>query len=262
MTPPPLPVPIPAFTDNYLWLLQRGRHALVVDPGEAGGISDYLQRHQLQLAAILLTHHHADHTGGVAALRREWPQAEVWGPADNRMPAAIHTVGHGDQVDLQTMGLQFQVIAVPGHTLSHIAYFAAAETPPLLFCGDTLFSIGCGRLFEGTPQQMQQSLDRFAALPAATLAFPAHEYTLANCRFALAVEPDNRALHTYHEQAQQRRQAQQPTLPTTLATELQCNPFMRTREPTVIAAAQQREPGCGEQPGDVMGVIRRWKDAF
>lgn len=260
--PAGLPAGIPAFDDNYLWLLSHQGLALVVDPGDAVAVNRYLEQNQLELVAILLTHHHPDHIGGVDALRQRWPQVAVYGPADERMPEDIQVVADGAQVELPQLDVTFQVIATPGHTLSHLVYYGNHQGQHLLFCGDTLFSVGCGRLFEGTPEQMQASLDRLTSLPDETWAFPAHEYTQSNCRFALAVEPANQDLQAYSEAVASARAADRPTLPTTLALERRCNPFMRTREPEVIAAAQAREPGCGDTPAQVMGVIRRWKDQF
>lgn len=252
------PAPIPAFYDNYLWLLAVNGQAIVVDPGAAQPVLDYLRQHGLHLAGILLTHHHADHIGGVKRIIDEFNDVPVWGPDDSRIPAQARTVGQGDRVRIDSMGLNLQVLAVPGHTRSHIAYYGH----DLLFCGDTLFSVGCGRLFEGTPGQMQESLDKLAALPSHTRVYAAHEYTQDNCRFALQVEPDNPALLEYADRVQKNRQANRPTLPSTIGRELACNPFMRSREPSVIAAAQQREPVCGDEPAAVLGVIRRWKDRF
>jgi len=257
-----LPVPIPAFDDNYLWLLARNGHALVVDPGDASKINEYLNAHQLKLAAIFLTHHHPDHIGGVDQLRQDWPAAKVWGPDDQRMPDHLSIVSDGDHIEVSELGLSFEVIGTPGHTLTHLAFYGESDGQPLLFCGDTLFSVGCGRLFEGTAEQMQSSLDRFAALPTQTLAFPAHEYTQANCRFALAVEPDNPDLQAFNAQVEATRADHHPTLPTSIAHELKCNPFLRTREASVVAAAQAKEPGCGSDANSVMSVIRRWKDQF
>ncbi|MEO7160988.1 MAG: hydroxyacylglutathione hydrolase, partial [Polaromonas sp.] len=190
-------IPIPAFADNYLWLLHDGKRALVVDPGDAAPVLRALKQSALQLESILVTHHHADHTGGVDALR-EATGATVYGPATERIPLPSKPLREGDTV--HALGLEFQVLDVPGHTAGHIAFYTPdMDGKPLLFCGDTLFSGGCGRLFEGTPAQMLASLDKLAALPGATRVCCTHEYTLANLRFALAVEPDNAELAAYQQ---------------------------------------------------------------
>jgi hydroxyacylglutathione hydrolase len=253
-------IPLPAFQDNYLWLLQDGQRALVVDPGEAEPVFAGLRRTAARLETILVTHHHADHTGGVAQLR-EATQAQVFGPAAETIPEPAIRVAQGDTVDV--LGLTFQVIEVPGHTSGHIAYYCPdVDGQPLLFCGDTLFSGGCGRLFEGTPAQMLASLDALAALPGNTRVCCAHEYTLANLRFAKAVEPANAELAQYTQTCEQRRAQQQPTLPSTIAQERLINPFLRTRQPAVIRAAQAFN---GADPSDetaVFAAIRQWKNDF
>ena len=250
-------IPVPAFTDNYIWLIISGRYCAVIDPGEAKPVRGVLEERDLEPCAILLTHHHHDHVGGVRSLLKEHP-VPVWGPADERMPKATHAVGEGDNVTLPELGLNLRVIDVAGHTRSHIAYYSRAEG--LLFCGDTLFSIGCGRLFEGTPEQMQQSLDKLAGLPDETLVYCAHEYTAANCRFALSVEPDNEALQQRCRDVEAMRAKNQPTLPSRLADERACNPFLRTRTPAVIAAARRHRPEVGDDPAAIFGVIRELKD--
>jgi hydroxyacylglutathione hydrolase len=208
------------------------------------------------LRHILVTHHHADHIGGVAALKQHYG-ARVWAPDDARIAAADHTCRDGDHIELDGLGLRFNVIEVPGHTRSHIAYHGHGA----LFCGDTVFSVGCGRLFEGTPEQMQVSLDRIAALPGPTQIYCAHEYTQSNCHFALAVEPHNEALRERAQQVADLRHSGKMTVPSTLEQELQVNPFMRTREPGVVEAARQRKPDASPGAG-VLGVIRAWKDSF
>jgi len=280
-------IPIPAFADNYLWLLHDSKRALVVDPGDAAPVSRYLKAHALQLESILVTHHHADHTGGVNELR-EATGAKVYGPAAERIPAPYTPLVEGDSVT--AMDLNFEVIEVPGHTSGHIAFFCAptlftscnALPPegaglarggpslrpppdmnhrPLLFCGDTLFSGGCGRLFEGTPAQMLTSLDKLAALPSDTQVCCTHEYTMSNLRFALAVEPDNRALIGYHARCAALRANGEPTLPTSIAQELLINPFLRTRQATVMAAAQRFDPAAHDD-NTVFAAIRQWKNQF
>ena len=252
-------IPLPAFDDNYLWLLHDGTKALVVDPGDAGPVLQALQQHGLQLETILVTHHHADHVGGVDALRNA-TGAKVWGPAFETIPEPVGRLAGGDSV--QAMGLQFQVLDVPGHTSGHIAYYCAdMDGAPLLFCGDTLFSGGCGRLFEGTPAQMLASLDALAKLPGNTRVCCTHEYTLSNLRFARAVEPGNQALQDYSQRCEALRAAQQPTLPSRIDTELAINPFLRTRQAAVMQAALQRDAQATDEVA-VFAAIRQWKNNF
>jgi hydroxyacylglutathione hydrolase len=255
-------VPLPAFADNYIWMLQDGSNAIVVDPGDAQPVFDALTRDKLQLAAILVTHHHPDHTGGVAALHAA-TGAPVFGPARERIPEPFKPLLHGDSAEV--LGLRFQVIDVPGHTAGHIAYFLPASQgrPPLLFCGDTLFSGGCGRLFEGTPAQMLASLDALAALPGDSRVCCAHEYTLANLRFAQAVEPGNADLTQYTAHCESLRAQGQPTLPSQLATERRINPFLRSREATVLRAVREHaELSANAAEADVFAALRPWKNDF
>jgi len=237
--------------------------AVVVDPGDAAPVLQALDKLGLTLAAILVTHHHADHVGGVRALHQA-TGAQVFGPAREEVPAPFTPVMQGDQLDL--LGQTVQVLDVPGHTAGHVAYFLPnAQPQPVLFCGDTLFSGGCGRIFEGTPAQMLASLDRLAALPAATQVCCAHEYTLSNLKFALAVEPRNPDLRTYVAQCQQLRAEGSPTLPAQLGTELQINPFLRARHPDVRhAVAQHAGLSALEQTNDVtvFAALREWKNDF
>ena len=252
-------IPLPAFSDYYLWLLHDGNNALVVDPGDAAPVRRALQERDLALCGILVTHHHADHTGGVAQLQEE-TGAVVHGPARETIPGQCRPVRGGDEVRL--LGIRWRVIDVPGHTLGHIAYFAEqVDGAPLLFCGDTLFSGGCGRIFEGTPEQMLASLDALAALPADTRVCCAHEYTLANLRFARAVDGSNVALQRYEQHCQQLRAQNRPTLPTTLATELAVNPFLRSRTPAVTQAVQAQDPSARNTLA-VFAALRQWKNDF
>ena len=254
-------LPIPAFADNYIWMLHDGKQALVVDPGQAEPVLQVLAQLGLKLQGILVTHHHADHVGGLDALRAA-TGAPVWGPAYETLPEPVTRVQGGDLVDV--LGGPWQVIDVPGHTSGHIAFFSTQAMPaPVLFCGDTLFSGGCGRLFEGTPAQMQASLDALAALPGNTLVCCAHEYTLSNLQFAQAVEPHNADLTLYLEQCQIQRDQGQPTLPSTIQTELNVNPFMRSRAADVIAAAVQHDSQTRpEEPASVLASLRQWKNVF
>ena len=228
--------PLPAFNDNYLWLAHDGKNAVVVDPGQAEPVLSTLAQRGLKLQGILVTHHHADHVGGVEAIRAA-TGAPVWGPAYESLPEPVTRVQGGDSVE--SLGGPWQVIDVPGHTSGHIAFFSTrAQSQPLLFCGDTLFSGGCGRLFEGTPAQMLDSLDRLAALPGNTRVCCTHEYTLSNLKFARAVEPGNAALLHYSSQCEALRAQNQPTLPSQMALERDINPFLRVRQSPVAQAAQ------------------------
>jgi hydroxyacylglutathione hydrolase len=271
--PPPTLLALPAFADNYLWLLHDGHDAAVVDPGDAEPVERLLDELGLRLAAILVTHHHADHIGGVERLRPRL-QGPVFGPLHERLPGppgGVQGVDHGACVEL--LGLAFEVLEVPGHTAGHIAYLQRPRADdagtareriaaaPLLFCGDTLFSAGCGRLFEGTAGQMQRSLARLAELPARTQVCCTHEYTLANLRFAAAVEPDNTAVAEHLELCTALRAHGRPTLPSTLALERRINPFLRTHEPAVIAAARA-QGAPGDDPVAVFAALREWKNRF
>ena len=251
---------LPAFSDNYIWMLHDGEQALVVDPGDAAPVLAALHDHGLKLTGILVTHHHPDHTGGVARLR-EATAATVYGPARESIPEPFVALRDGAQVSV--LGLQWGVIDVPGHTAGHIAYFASAagDEAPILFCGDTLFSAGCGRLFEGTPAQMLASLDRLSALPGDTRVCCAHEYTMANLRFALAVEPANEALVAHTQHCAALRAEHQPTLPSTIEVERRINPFLRAREAGVRAAARQRDANAQDDVA-VFAAIRQWKNEF
>ncbi len=246
---------IPAFNDNYIWLIQNNdQQAAVVDPGEAAPVLDYIRQHGLTLETVLITHHHADHTGGISELLRHNPKLNIVGPANDPVPALTHSVSGGEQFEL--FGETFVVLDLPGHTLGHIGYAGAGK----LFCGDTLFSAGCGRIFEGTPQQMFDSLNKIAALPENTDIYPAHEYTAANITFALAVEPDNRHLLDYREQVNRLRADNQPTLPTRLSQEKQVNPFLRTDEESIIRSVANRTFDTSSIA--VFTALRQWKDNF
>ncbi|MGK7294422.1 MAG: hydroxyacylglutathione hydrolase [Candidatus Wenzhouxiangella sp. M2_3B_020] len=247
---------IRAFSDNYIWALHDSRRCVIVDPGDARPALDFLADRGLELVGLLLTHHHHDHVGGVDEMRASHP-APAWGPADRRMPGDLEVVGEGDRVRIEPLGLAFDVLETPGHTTSHIAFAGHG----MLFCGDTLFSAGCGKLFEGDPPQMQDSLDKLASLPDGTRVYCAHEYTESNCRFARRVEPDNAALERRCEQVRELRSADRITLPSTIGDEKSYNPFLRTRETDVVRAARQRDPEAGASAAEVLGVIRAWKDA-
>lgn len=247
---------LPAFQDNYIWALQApdGR-TLFVDPGQAQPVFDAVAQ-GMQPAAILLTHHHDDHIGGVAELRRQWPQLPVFAPEDERIGLKCERIGEGARVSLP--GFDFAVLAVPGHTRSHVAFHGHDH----LFCGDTLFSLGCGRMFEGTPAQMLASLQRLAALPARTQVCCGHEYTLGNAAFARHVDPTNAALQRRQKEAQDMRSHSLPTVPSLLTDERACNPFLRTSAAPVIAAIAARLGRTPEDEVEVFAELRRWKDGF
>jgi hydroxyacylglutathione hydrolase len=249
--------PIPAFNDNYLWLLHDGRCAAIVDPGDAAPVARVLGERGLTLTDILVTHHHSDHLGGVTELARQY-KPRVYGPARERIPARDVALQEGDHVT--ALGTGFEVLEVPGHTNGHIAYYSPALGS--VFCGDTMFAGGCGRLFEGTPEQMVESLAKLAALPEDTRVYCAHEYTLANLRFARAVEPDNAALLAREEHCRELRARNVPTVPSTIGDERATNPFVRCDEPAVRAAAERIEPGSGASRTATFAVIRAWKNRF
>lgn len=249
--------PLPAFADNYLWTLTADGQALVVDPGDAAVVEAWLAASGLRLTHILVTHHHPDHTGGIAALRQHHG-ARVLGP-DEGIAGIDHIVHDGEQPDLGAFG-QARVLAVPGHTLGHVAYHLPDAR--LLFCGDTLFSAGCGRLFEGTPTQLYHSLARLAALPDDTLVCCTHEYTLANLRFAAEVEADNLDRVARQTEVETRRRQGLPSLPVRLDAERRYNPFLRCQVPAVVAAASAHAGRIVAPGEDCLRVLRAWKDVF
>lgn len=264
--PHPQIEPIPAFDDNYLWLIlspDRPR-ALVVDPGDAEAVQARLDVDRLSLAGILLTHHHGDHVGGVAALAARH-RCPVWGPEGEPIERVDYRLRDGDRIAPAGFGLSLEVLAVPGHTRAHIAYFSPRygdDPRPVLFCGDTLFAAGCGRLFEGTAAQMVASLDRLAGLPPETLVYCAHEYTLSNLRFALAVDPGCEVVRERHDEALRARAAGIATVPSAIAIERQTNPFLRTASPGPRAAAAAR---LGREPTDALDAftaLREWKNTY
>ena len=249
--------PVTALADNYIWLgrADDGRQALAVDPGEAAPVQAWLEAQEACLAAILLTHHHGDHTGGAAELARRH-QAPVYGPASETIAAVDHPLHGGDTVDLAGLG-EFQILNCPGHTAGHVAYLWDGY----LFCGDALFAGGCGRLFEGTAAQMHTALQRLAALPGTTQICCGHEYTLKNLEFAQRVEPDNQHTAERLEHARAARRQGRATVPAPLDEELATNPFLRVTVPSVRAAAERRAGAELDRPEDVFATLRRWKDS-
>jgi len=257
---------IKAFSDNYIWAIINNNSLALVDPGDANVCIEFIEKHQLKLGAILITHHHPDHTGGIEKLRsycqnQQWPLT-VYGPKNENIPFNNVKLVEKDTVDLADMSISLQVIDLPGHTLGHIAYFTNNSNEPSLFCGDTLFSGGCGRLFEGSPQQMLNSLTKLANLPENTKVYCAHEYTQANLKFALTVEPDNQALVDYSKRVNELRAQKQATIPTSIRVEKQVNPFLRSHEATVQASAMKFDNTPQTSAIDTFTAIRRWKDQF
>ncbi len=249
--------PLPAFEDNYLWLLEDGRNAAVVDPGDEAPVEAFLAGRGLVLAAILATHHHGDHVGGLEALARRW-DCPAFGPAGEAIAGLTRRLAEGDRITVPGLGLPLTVLEVPGHTAGHIAYVGEG----IVFCGDTLFAGGCGRLFEGTPAQMSASLAKLAALPPATRVYCAHEYTAANLRFAAAVEPGNARLAERRAKVAAQRGRGEPTVPSTIAEELATNPFLRCAEPEVVAAAGRHAGRALAGPVEVFAAVRAWKNGF
>jgi hydroxyacylglutathione hydrolase len=250
---------VPAFKDNYLWLIHDGVHAAVVDPGDAAPILAALESHKLSLVAILLTHHHADHVGGVPELLSRY-KVPVIGPRADGIDVVATPVAENDTVTVPDLSLELSVLDVPGHTRGHIAYVAREQG--WLFCGDTLFAGGCGRLFEGTPEQMVGSLAKLAALPDATKVYCAHEYTLSNLRFAREVEPNNPELIARIEREQAKRAQNMPTVPSTIGLEKATNPFLRYSNPDILHSLAQAGKISTTEPIPAFAALRTWKNSF
>ncbi len=250
-------VPIPALRDNYIWAIHARKHAVIVDPGEAEPVMRFLRTRNLGLAAILCTHHHGDHTAGIAELCEVY-NVPVYGPRAESIPGTTHPVAEGDTVDLPEAGIRLSVLDIRGHTRGHVAYLGEGN----VFCGDTLFGCGCGRLFEGTAEQLFLALQRLAHLPDTTRVYCAHEYTEANIRFALACEPGNPRLQQRAAEARAMRAAGVPTLPSTIALEKATNPFLRCTQPEIVGAARQFGGAAASDELSVFAALREWKNHF
>ena len=248
--------PLEAFDDNYIWLLRQGDIVVVVDPGDEDPVLEFLAQEGLKLAAILITHKHGDHTGGVEALLAKYPEIPVYGPTNETASGVNQKVADGDEVRIEGLDATFQVMDVPGHTEGHVAYYGEG----VLFCGDTLFAAGCGRVFTGTHQQLHDSLQRIAALPPQTLCYCAHEYTIDNLGFAKWVEPESAAIQQRDQQAKAMRSEGKPTVPSSLALELETNPFLRTDQTAVIQAAENYAGQKLQSGAEVFTAVRTWKD--
>ncbi|SEG00638.1 hydroxyacylglutathione hydrolase [Marinobacterium lutimaris] len=252
--------PIAAFQDNYIWALAGSvpGEIAVVDPGDAAPVFAYLKAHNLKLAAILITHHHPDHTGGVTDLQAAG-EVPVYGPANSPFKGITQPLNDNSEISL--LGETLRIAAVPAHTLDHISYFQPDDKPQL-FCGDSLFLAGCGRLFEGDAEQLLAAMNYFKSLPGETQVYCTHEYSLANLRFAAAVEPQSSAIQSVTEESKKLREEGKPTLPSNLAQELQINPFMRTSERQVAAAAAQHAGATLNSETEIIASLRKWKDNF
>ena len=249
---------IPAFTDNYIWALRKEKQLVVVDPGDPNAVQDILLKENLDLIAILITHWHPDHTGGLLELSKE-KAIPVYGPKGGHIEGITNELGENDQITI--FGDTFKVFETPGHTLDHISYFSD-QANPILFCGDTLFSGGCGRLFEGTPTQMYNSLSKFSSLPEETKVFCTHEYTLSNLNFAVEVEPTNKELLKYYEEVSNKRNNDEITLPSNIKLEKNINPFLRSSESSIKKSAEKYSSKSNLDNIETLSVIRSWKDNF
>jgi hydroxyacylglutathione hydrolase len=254
-------IPIPALRDNYIWLVREGRNAVVVDPGDAAPVLAYVEREGIALTGIVITHHHWDHVNGIEALVARF-SVPVYGPARESIPGRTHAVTEGDIVAAPETGLLLSVLDVPGHTAGQVAYVGTCDEIPITFTGDTLFTCGCGRIFEGTPAQMMASLTKLAALPGDTRVYCGHEYTLANLRFALAVEPDNPALRERALREQAKRDRGLPTVPSRMDEACATNPFLRAADPAVFAAAEAHAGRPLSDAVDAFATLREWKNGF
>jgi len=249
--------PIKAFNDNYIWLATTNEGSIVIDPGEAHKTIKYLKENDLNLDAILITHHHFDHTGGIEDMLK-FRNVNVYGPVNN-IPSINKQLRDGDLFSV--IGIDFKIIEIPGHTLDHIAFFSENNGNPVLFCGDTLFSSGCGRVFEGTFEQMHKSILKLKSLPANTKIYSGHEYTQSNLKFAMEVEPLNQKLISRYNDVQDLLNKGIPTLPTTLELELEVNPFLRCQAREVQNSVV-KQFNTSNHEDEIFKALRQWKDNF
>ncbi len=252
--------PIPAFTDNYIWIIHDQTHAVVVDPGTASPVLKYLHSKNLQLIGILITHHHADHTQGIRDLLQSF-DVPVYGPSNEVILDITHPLNEGDHIFLNELSLNLTILDTPGHTAGHIAYYAN-HPANMIFCGDTLFSCGCGKMFEGTAQQFYESLQKLSRLPDETLVYCTHEYTLNNIRFAKKIDPENSVLLSFEKKAHELQNRSFPTIPTTLALEKSINPFLRCDQPAIINSVQTHFQQIIVNPVKIFALLRQWKNTF
>ncbi len=249
--------PLKALNDNYIWAIHDKQYCYVVDPGEAKPVNQFITDNQLELAGILITHHHYDHVGGLVALQQRH-QVKVWTPDDDRIEGDLIRVTEQDDIYLEKLDINLNVLFIPGHTLSHIAFY----NDNWLFCGDALFSLGCGRMFEGHPAMFVESLDKIKALPDHIQVYCGHEYTLDNCRFARAVEPDSKPLKEFYQKTAALREQQEPSLPSLISTEKQLNPFLRTDDKPFQKQVQSQLNQPIDNAIDCFAALRQWKDDF
>lgn len=249
---------IKAFTDNYIWSVHNDKHALVVDPGDAKPVIAFLNEHAISLEVILITHHHYDHTGGIAELREHYPHVKIYGPHNPNIKGLTHRLSENDSVDIAVFGLSFDILQTPGHTLDHIVYV----NEDFIFCGDTLFSGGCGRMFEGTPEVFHASLQKLATLPASTKVYCTHEYTQANLEFAISIEPQNKALLAYRDWVIKQRKAEQITLPSSIENECAINPFLRCHNTSVKQSVFKNVGNTTINDVETFAKLRQLKDNF
>jgi len=253
--------PIPAFNDNYIWIIHNQHQAVVVDPGDALPVLRYLDDNNLQLVTILITHHHNDHVGGNAALLEKF-SVPVYGPGNESIATLTHRISEGAEIQINELSLSLRVLDTPGHTAGHIVYYGTINENSVLFCGDTLFVCGCGRIFEGTALQMYASLQKLMSLPDTTQVYSTHEYTLGNINFSRTVDPNNTSLENLEIKMKELRHRGIPTLPSSIATEKANNPFLRCDQPEIISSVSNHVDQALSEPVEVFAALRQWKNTF